>query len=741
MRRQTALTVDEVRRRLRRLMRERGSAVIGATPGWPPYVRSTAITLAIALATALVVAQNFLPNRLNLKAGDVATENVTAPKSVRYESQIQTQAAKDLAAKGVPDQFDLSVTAAQRDALDALSRQVGQLRQSNASLADRTAQLSTLEPRLTDVQRQYLLQTDDATVTAIFRSSSDLLAELMGNGIKAGNLVAAQDTAVSRANQLHLDKTAAQIVGILTRDYLKTNFLLQETDLKRQRASDEVAPVFVSVAKGQTIIRYGDQVTLFQLEEAQQLGLTAPQADWLRILATFLLVIILFAVALGYLMQFRRAMLHTTRQLLLLGALVLGLLLLAKAVVPWDPRAQYLVPMAAVPMLVSALLDTGLGIIVALAVGLLTGIIADNVADLTLIGFLGGALGAIVVHRMERLGRWFQAGILVAGVNFVTLIALGLIERHGTLDELLGQGAFAVMGGLLSAVIAAGLVTFLSEVFGIITPMKLLELMTPNNPLLRRLMVSAPGTYNHSIVAANLAEAAAEAVGANPLLARVGCYFHDVGKVRRPHFFVENQAEMGNIHENLSPMTSSDILNAHVTDGIELLDQYRFPQAVRDIVQQHQGTTVKKYFYREALKQGLDVREEDFRYPGPRPRSKEAAIVMMADSIEASTRTLKDRSPESIRAHVHRIVQGFLRDGQLDECELSFRDLSQVEDAFSGMVVSIYHARIDYPAAASEAQPASAIAVDTTGGGHDGTIDEPDEKTIPLPTTRSRDRA
>jgi putative nucleotidyltransferase with HDIG domain len=394
--------------------------------------------------------------------------------------------------------------------------------------------------------------------------------------------------------------------------------------------------------------------------------------------------------------------------------------------------------MAAVPMLVSALLDTGLGIIVALAVGLLTGIVADNVTELTLIGFLGGSLGAIVVYRLESLGRWFQAGVLVAGVNFVTLIALGLIERHGTVDELLGQGAFAVMGGLLSAVIAAGLVTFLSEVFGIITPMKLLELMTPNNPLLRRLMVSAPGTYNHSIVAANLAEAAAEAVGANPLLARVGCYFHDIGKVRRPHFFVENQAEMGNIHENLSPMTSSDILNAHVTDGIELLDQYKFPQSVREIVQQHQGTTVKKYFYREALKQGLEVREEDFRYPGPRPRSKEAAIVMMADSIEASTRTLKDRNPEGIRAHVHRIIQGFVRDGQLDDCELSFRDISLMEEAFSNMVVSIYHARIDYPAAAADVQPGAVIAVDTTGGGHDGTLDDTDEKTIPLPTSRTR---
>jgi putative nucleotidyltransferase with HDIG domain len=738
MRRQTASTVDDLRRRVRKLMRERGSAVIGSPPRWPPYIRSTALTLAIALATALVVAQTFLPNRLSLKAGDVAQQNVTAPRSTRYESVLQTQAARDTAAKQVPDQFDASVTTQQRDALDTLGRDVAQLRLSNASLGDRSLQLSLLEPKLNDAQRQYLLQTDDGTVAAIFKNASDLLLELEGNGIKPDSLLPVQDVAVSRASSLHLEKTAAQVVGILSRDYLHVNYLPQETTLKRQRASDAVPPVFVTVAKGQTIIRYGDQVTPFQLEEAQQVGLTAPQADWLRILATFLLVIILFAVALGYMMQFRRATLHSTRQLLLLGSLVLGIVLIAKAIVPLDPRAQYIVPMAAVPMLVSALLDTGLGIIVALAVGLLTGIIADNVTELTLIGFLGGSLGAIVVHRLESLGRWFQAGVLVAGVNFVTLIALGLIERHGTLDELLGQGAFAVMGGLLSAVIAAGLVTFLSEVFGIITPMKLLELMTPNNPLLRRLMVSAPGTYNHSIVAANLAEAAAEAVGANPLLARVGCYFHDIGKVRRPHFFVENQAEMGNIHENLSPMTSSDILNAHVTDGIELLDQYKFPQSVREIVQQHQGTTVKKYFYREALKQGLEVREDDFRYPGPRPRSKEAAIVMIADSIEASTRTLKDRSPEGIRAHVHRIIQGFVRDGQLDDCELSFRDISLMEEAFSNMVVSIYHARIDYPAAAAEAQPGAVIAVDTTGGGHDGTLDDVDEKTIPLPTTRTR---
>jgi cyclic-di-AMP phosphodiesterase PgpH len=509
--------------------------------------------------------------------------------------------------------------------------------------------------------------------------------------------------------------------------------------LKRQQARDAVPPIFVTVAQGQTIIRYGDQVTPFQLEEAQAVGLLAPTTDWARILAVSMLVIILFAVALGYLMQFKPAILRDPRQLGTLGGLMLALLLVAKLVGLFNnANAQYLVPMAAVPLLVAALMDTGLGIIVALAVGLLTGIVFDNVLDLTLMGFLGGAIGAIYVHRLERLGQWVTAGILVAGAQFVTLVSVSLIERHQSLDEMLGIGALALANGVISAIIAAGLLTFLGDIMGVITPIRLLELMTPNNPLLKRLMMSAPGTYNHSIVAGNLSEAAAEAVGANPVLARVGSYFHDIGKIRRPHFFVENQADIGNIHENLSPTTSSDILNAHVTEGVELLKQYHFPTAITEIVQQHQGTTVKRFFYRQALEQGLDVREDDFRYPGPKPRSKEAAIVMIADTVEASARTLKDRSTEAIRDHVHRMIQGFARDGQLDECDLSFRDLQLVEEAMSNMVVSIYHARIEYPAAAAETAT-TGTAIDPAGGGHDGTIDA-DDKTIPLPRSTPRTR-
>ncbi|MDQ6883859.1 MAG: HDIG domain-containing protein [Candidatus Dormibacteraeota bacterium] len=723
--------LERLRRRGRLFARDLRLGHAAGTRRWPPYVRSAGISLVIALLISLVVAQNFLPNKLTLRAGDVSSQEVAAPRSARYESQTKREEARAAAAQQVADQFDGSVATTQRQAIDSLATKVADLRRSSSSGPDRAAQLSLLQPQLSDAQRQYLLQADEGTVAAVFKNAGDILQSLEANGIKPDTLKSAQDSARTRAAALHLDSTAGSLVTSLVRNNLKVNYQPTETEQKRQQAIDAVSPVFVTVGKGQTIIRYGDLVTPFQLEEAQAVGLLAPNADWYRILATFMLVLILFALALGYLMQFKPAILRDPRQLATLGGLMLAILLIAKVVVPIDPRAQYIVPMAAVPMLVAALMDTGLGIIVALAVGLMTGIIADNLLDLTLIGFLGGSIGAIYVHRLERLGQWVTAGILVAGAQLVTIVALTSIERKQSIDEVLGLGAIVLVNGLVAALIAAGSLTYLGEITRVITPMKLLELMTPNNPLLKRLMVSAPGTYNHSIVAANLAESAAEAVGANAVLARVGCYFHDIGKIRRPHFFVENQADIGNIHENLSPTTSSDILNAHVTEGVDLLKQYRFPTAVKDIVQQHQGTTVKKYFYRQALEQGLDVREDDFRYPGPRPRTKEAAIVMMADTVEASTRTLKDRSTESIREHVHRMIQGFARDGQLDECDLSFHDLKLIEDAFTNMVVSIYHARIEYPAAA-QGEGAKIGAVDTTLGGHDGTLDA-DDKTIPLP--------
>ncbi|TME76880.1 MAG: hypothetical protein E6I46_05630 [Chloroflexi bacterium] len=315
MRQRGSVAIEQLRRRGRLFARDLRLGHIGPGRRWPPYLRSAAITLILALATALVVAQNFLPNRLNLRAGDVSSQDVVSQRSVRYESQTKRDEVRAAAASQVPDQFDGSVSSQQRQAIDALATKVADLRRSSSSGPDRSAQLSLLEPQLSDAQRQYLLQADEGTVATVFKSAGDILQALEANGIKADTLKSAQDTAQTRAAALHLDSTGGSVVATLVRAYLKVNYLQAETDLKRQQASNAVPPVFVTVAQGQTIIRYGDLVTPFQLEEAQAVGLLAPTTDWARIMAVFMLVIILFAVALGYLMQFRPAILRDPRQL------------------------------------------------------------------------------------------------------------------------------------------------------------------------------------------------------------------------------------------------------------------------------------------------------------------------------------------------------------------------------------------------------------------------------------------
>jgi putative nucleotidyltransferase with HDIG domain len=664
-----------------------------------PYVRAVGIVLALALVVAFIVATNFLPNQVTVKVGGVAPRDILAPRATHYESTVKTEEARAAAAARVPDQFDAGILDTQRGTLGRFQTGVKELR-NQAGGSQRLVQLQVLtEVPLSDQEKTFLLTADAATVEGVLTQADKVLSDVMSQGVRPGpGLTLAQSDISRRVGQLRLDPLQAQLVTDLSRGYLKPNFDAAGTQVRQQRARSDVPPVVLAVERGEVIIRSGDVVTPLQLEKAQAVGLLHPQYEWARIIGTFVLVLALFAIALTYLVHFRPAVLHAPRQLVLLGVLFVGILLLSKLLVPIEGVGPYLVPVAAVPLLVATLIDPGLAIITALGAGMLVGIVGENVLTLSLVGFVGGSLGAITVRRVERLSHWVQAAVIISAANFSTTFGIGLLERRILVEELLKVSLLSALAGVVSVVIALGLFSFLAEAFGILTPMRLLDLMNPNNPLLKRLMVTAPGTYHHSVVAANLAEAGAEAIGANSLLARLGCYFHDIGKIKRPHFFIENQAEMGNIHENLSPAASAQILDAHVTDGVELLTEYKFPEIIKDLVGQHQGTTVKRYFYQQAQEQGgQGVQEADFRYPGPKPQSREAALVMMADTVEASARALRDKTPEGIRNHVHRMIQAFKDDGQLDDSGLSFGDVLRIEEAFVGMVLSVYHVRVEYP--------------------------------------------
>jgi putative nucleotidyltransferase with HDIG domain len=312
----------------------------------------------------------------------------------------------------------------------------------------------------------------------------------------------------------------------------------------------------------------------------------------------------------------------------------------------------------------------------------------------------GGVVSLLATVRAERLNAFVRAGVLLALANIAVIVAFGLLEQRDVAALLQGTGAGAVNAGL-AVVLAVGSFAMLGNLFGIMTVFQLLELANPSSRLLRRLLLETPGTYHHSVMVGNLAERAAETIGANPLLARVAAYYHDIGKMKNPLAFIENQAGAHNIHDDLTADTSARIISSHIRDGIDLGYEHGLPVKIIGFIPQHHGTSVMSYFYGKALREvggREDLVDRDlYRYPGPKPQSPEAAILMLSDGVEASVRSLDEKDEASIRAMVDRIVDARVEDGQLDDADLTLKNISQIKEAFVQQLLGMYHQRIKYP--------------------------------------------
>ncbi|MDD3927688.1 MAG: HDIG domain-containing protein [bacterium] len=349
-------------------------------------------------------------------------------------------------------------------------------------------------------------------------------------------------------------------------------------------------------------------------------------------------------------------------------------------------------------MLIAILFDTSLAMLMTAFFSLSIGIIMDGQLQFSILSVVSGCVAVFSVRRIHKNSDLVQSGIVVGLVSFLTIVAVSLI--NGEMLSNIGMNAlFGMVSGVGSAIAVIGGLSFLEKPFGLTTHIHLLELCNPNEPLLKRLLTDAPGTYHHSIVVGNLAEAAAEAVGADPLLTRVGAYYHDIGKIRRPYFFIENQMNQENVHEKLSPHLSILVITSHIRDGVELARQHRIPEKVVEIIAQHHGTNLIVYFYHQAMnrKEGNRPPENQFRYGGPKPRSREAALIMLADSVEAAVRSMIKPTPNKVEALIRKIIRDRLSDGQLDESELTFHDLSRIADTFIKVLNGIFHPRIEYP--------------------------------------------
>src|SRR3954447_1143696 len=364
----------------------------------------------------------------------------------------------------------------------------------------------------------------------------------------------------------------------------------------------------------------------------------------------------------------------------------------------------YIFPAAMGAMLIRILINENLAVLVTIITAICGSIIFNEGLSGSIHMTVGiyilcsGLAGIMFMSNNHHHSKIFMGGLFVAVVNVIVIFSLSFIRNEQYDFKEIGVTIIiALMSGILSAVLTIGLLPFFEAGFGILSSMSLIELSNPNHPLLKKILTEAPGTYHHSIMVANLAESACEAIGANGLLARVGCYYHDIGKTKRPHFFIENQMNTENPHDRLPPSTSKSIIIAHATDGAEMLRQHHMPKEIVDIAEQHHGTTLLKFFYHKVKQSGADVNEEDYRYPGPKAQTKESAIVGIADSVEAAVRSMSQPTPEQIEALVRKIISDRLQDNQFNECDLTLKELDKVADTLCESLKGIFHSRIEYP--------------------------------------------
>ena len=362
----------------------------------------------------------------------------------------------------------------------------------------------------------------------------------------------------------------------------------------------------------------------------------------------------------------------------------------------------YLFPVATGAMIIRIVIHSEVSIFFAILSSYFAAAMMGNQLSSFIYYLVGSVVGAHLVARCEQRSIIIKAGVSMGGINLILILALNLISGNPLKMTLVSDLIMGFAGGILSSVLVLGLTPIAESLFGYTTDIKLLELANLDNPLLKDLTLQAPGTYHHNVIVGSLVEAAAKSVSANPLLARVSAYYHDIGKLKKPLYFIENSGGLENKHDHLSPNMSSLILISHVKDGVELARENRLGERITRIIQQHHGTSLISYFYQKAKEQEdpemnpLD--EGDFRYPGPKPQTKEAGLVMLADAVEAASRTLTDPTPARISGLVQRIIQSIFLDGQLEECELTLKNLHNIEESFTRILTAIFHQRIEYPA-------------------------------------------
>ena len=667
-----------------------------------PWVPKSLIGLVTFLALLVIATLPYVPERQVLRSGDVAKKDIEAPRTVDYIDPEQTTIRRRIAAGRVEPVYRESpdATAAARiavtTAFEAIARVHAMTGLTEAERATRLRQQAGV-PLSPAVAAAALTLAPAASVQA--RAATLATVErVMGVGVRMEQLDEAREQLRELLRASGLTGRALAVASAVGQAALRANLVLDRafTQTLRREAEEAVEPVRVRILRGEIIVRRGDRITETHLRKLEALGLIGVPTSWDIVLGTAVVIALLLGLTAYYLFQYQPEIWRTNRYLLLWSLLVILTVLLARAVVSLRLNLN-LIPAAAGSILLTVLLRPRLALFSAAVLSILIGLIATSDLRTAFIAFTGSVVGVYAIRRISHRTDLIVAGLKVGLATAAAVIATGLLERQPVYPAMVVDASSGIFNGVIVGLFSIGIMPYLENLFGLVTPIKLLELSNPAHPLLRRLQLEAPGTYHHSVIVGNLAEAAAEAIGADALLVRVGTYYHDIGKIRRPVFFVENQVGVDNPHERMAPSLSALTVAAHVRDGLELAREYGLPRVITDFIPEHHGTMLMTYFYHQALERGDQPEPGAYRYEGPKPQTRETAIVMLADAVEAAVRTLPRPTPDRIYEVVRRIVHERLEDGQLDECDLMFRDLEKIAQAFTRILTGIFHPRVEYP--------------------------------------------
>jgi len=639
--------------------------------------------------------------------GKVASQDIMSPYAVSYQSQVLTEQLQEEAAAAVEPIYTLSDSAIARQQLnqlkDALSF-IDSVRQDQFStLEQKYADLAALDgifiSQNTAVQ---LLNLSDTRWQTVRQESVVSLEHVMRTSIREVDLEDARQQLPSLVS-LSLSEDQVQLVVELASAFVAPNSVYndEETQAARAEAMAAVPAVTRSIVAGETIVRRGEIVQAEDIEALQEVGLLTTFSGWQNQAGTLAVVALSAVLLILYFLSYPTILKNTKKSILLVVMFVV-FLGISRSVSPGHLVIPYLFPMAAYPLLVAALIDRRTALFTTIPLSILAAYGMPNALDLTLFYSLGGMMGLLALRRPQRLSAYVSVAGIISVSGAVILVAYRIIDPATDVTGLATLIAASVFNGIASAGITVLLEYALAPLLDLTTTLQLVELSRPDHPLLQRLLREIPGTYQHTLQVANLVEQAAERIQANSMLARVGALYHDIGKMKNPQFFIENQGpHQINTHDDMDPEESAEIIINHVQYGLELAKKYRLPRRIREFIPEHHGTLITRYQYGKALENAngdeSQIDKSKFRYPGPRPQSIETALVMLADGCEAYVRSQNPEDDEALKGLIKDMVDRRVETGQLNNTELTLKDLKVIIDSFVATLKGTYHARVDYP--------------------------------------------